>query len=395
VNPDQLDKRLEWLDEQRRKLADALKLADQRLASLEEDLSKASHQLQEQAVETSRLSSQTSRIAQFDDALTKHRQEVSRQLDAAEERRTEKEKRIEEMRKGDQREAARQLQELKEELATVEAIRAQVESRREEEIRLTRTVDAFAKRIDDLGVRDEDRARALLSLEESRKQDGKRLAEVQAETAGMRGRLDTARGTLDTVEDRLRRQEVRVSELVTGEAERREILSLWMDQQNLRQVEFERLSKDWGRRFEAFEKLASELTERTHAYDETYRALKQQRESLDGLIERLERRISEVGEIQRLAEDRFKQEWTTFQGEDQKRWNTYKLAREELWREHNRLHDKITEQLAEMDTRLAEALRMLTSLAQTSTNGLAAMLSVLGEWSGEVERQRNQLRPGT
>ncbi len=394
MNPDPLDKRLEWLDEQRRKLADALKVVDQRLASLEDDLAKTVRLIQDQAVETSRLGAQTSRIGQFDDALTKHRQEVSRQLDAAEERRTEKEKRVEEVRKADQREISKQLKELSEQFANVEGIQVQVENRREEEIRLTRTVDSFTKRIDDLGVREEDRTRALLSLEESRKQDAKRLAEVQAETAGMRGRVDTVRGTLDTVEDRLRRIEVRASELVTGEAERREILSAWMDQQNMRQVEFERLWKDWARRFESFEKLAAELTDRTHAYDETYRALKQQRESLDGLIERLERRISEIGEMQRLAEDRFKQEWTTFQAEDQKRWNTYKLAHEEQWREHNRLHDKVSEELGAVGAQVEEAVHVLTALSQTSTNGLAAMLSVLGEWSAEAERHRNQLRPG-
>jgi len=395
VIPDQLEKRLEWLDEQRRKLADALKISDQRLASLDDDLAKLSRQMQEQAVETSRLSAQVMRIGQFDEALTKHRQEVSRQLESAEERRTEKEKRLEEMRKADLRELTKQVQELRKGVSEVDKLREQVETRRQEEIRLTRTVDEFGKRIDDEVVRAEDRSRMLLSLEESRKQDSKRLAEVQAETAGQRGRVDTLRGTLDTVEDRLRRLEVRASELAAGEAERREVLSVWMDQQNLRQVEFERLWKDWGKRFESFEKLAAELTERTHAYDETFRALKQQREALDGLIERLERRIGEVGEMQRLADDRLKQEWTTFQGEDQKRWNTYKLANEEVWREHNRLHEKISVQLGEIDMRLAESLRILTSQAQTSTNGLAAILSVLSEWSADAERQRSQLRPGT
>lgn len=385
--PDPVDKRLEWLDEERRRMSDALKVIGQRLAALEESHSKTTHKVQEQAAETSRLGALASRISQFDDTLTKHRQEVSRQLDTAEDRRTEKEKVVEDLRKSDLRELSQAIAGVKKELGVVDELRRHQDDRREEEIKLTRSVDAFAKRLDDFASRDEDRGRTLASLEEGRKQDSKRIAELQAETGGMRSRLDTARGTLDTVEDRLRRIEVRVAELVAGESERREILSLWMDQQNMRQVEFDRTWKEWARRFEAFEKQASDLDERVKVYDETYRALRQQREDLDAMIQRLERRITEVSEMQRLAEDRFKQDWAAFQAEDQKRWNTYRLAREELWREHNRLHEKISSELSQLDESVGEALRLLNAMSATSASGLSAIISILSEWSGELGRE--------
>ena len=56
------------------------------------------------------------------------------------------------------------------------------------------------------------------------------------------------------------------------------------------------------------------------ALEETQRAVKRSQDSFDDINRRLERRINEITEIQRLAEDRFRQEWVTFRADDQKRW---------------------------------------------------------------------------
>ena len=48
---------------------------------------------------------------------------------------------------------------------------------------------------------------------------------------------------------------------------------------------------------------------------------------------KLERRINEVTEMQRLAEDRLRQEWVSFKTDDQKRWTGYSLSSEESFRD--------------------------------------------------------------
>jgi chromosome segregation ATPase len=388
----QVDRRLEWLDEQHRKDAETIGRLEKRLAALEGDLAKQARQLQEAAAEATRLAALAVRINQFDDSLAKHRQEVARVLEDAEDRRTEKEKQLTQARKRDQTEVSKALSGLKAELGTLDDVRQAIDARREEEMRLSRTMDALDKAVEDLKSKDEERARSVVSQEDGRKQDLKRLAELQTEVSALRQRFDTARSTLDTVDDRVRRVEIRLSDVSGGENERRESLSLWMEQQNLRMVDFDRSAKEWGKRFEVFEKMAKELDERVLAYEEIYRALKQQREELDALMQRLERRITEVGEMQRLTEDRLKTEWATFQADDQKRWNTYKLARDELWRDHNRLHERIGKQLQSLDEGLAAALRNLTELGEAEQQRLLALLSMVRDWASDVERQTEQVR---
>jgi DNA repair exonuclease SbcCD ATPase subunit len=378
-----VDQRLEWLDGQRRKDTEALDRLEQRLAALEEQDAKSVRQTQDLASEVSRLAALAARINQFDDALTKHRQEVSRQLHSAEEARSAKEKTLEQARKRDQGELAQAIQELKKELVQLDEIREDSKARREEEKRISRAVDALAKRADELKTRDDDRVRWMASSDEGRKQDLKRVSDLQVEATDLRTRYDSFRGIVDTVEDRLRRIEVRLGEMTAGESERHEAMTLWMEQQHLRTVEFERQTKDWGRHFETFEKMAGELERRMLAYEETHRALRQQRDDLSNLTERLERRIIEVSEMQRLGEDRIKQEWASFQADDQKRWNTDKLSRDELWRDHNRLHEKVAKDLQALDESLRGALETLGELGAVTEQRVVDLLALVRGWASE------------
>jgi chromosome segregation ATPase len=390
--PEDSDKRLEWLDDQRRKDTETIQRLEKRLASLEETQAKQARQAQDLAGDVARLSALATRINQFDETLTKHRQEVSRQLEAAEEARTNKEKQLDQSRKRDQAEISKDVETLRKELATVDEVREASDALREEGLRISRSLGGLSTRIDDLQAGEEEHGRWRLSFEEGRKQDVKRVVDLQTDVSDMRARLDGVRGSLDTVEDRLRRLEVRLGELATGESERREAQSLWMEQQNLRLVDFERSSKDWGRRFEAFEKMAAELDERVLSYEETYRGLKQQREDLDVLMQRLERRITEVSEMQRLSEDRLKQEWSTFQADDQKRWNTYKLGRDELWRDHNRLHEKIPKEIQALEESLAAAVRSLSDMSNSTQQRLTDLLGLVREWAAEVEQRATEVK---
>ena len=41
--------------------------------------------------------------------------------------------------------------------------------------------------------------------------------------------------------------------------------------------------------------------------------------------QRFDRRLNEITEMQRLVEERFRQEWVSFKADDQKRWTNYTL----------------------------------------------------------------------
>ena len=387
MEPKQIETQLSWLDEQRRKDNESINRLSEQILTTEERLASQAKQLQDLSSEIARLAGLTTRIHQMDEALGKQRQDFSRQLGEAEDRRTEKEKALEEIRKSDLLPLAKQLEELRSEIEIMDEFKQALNDRREAEIRFTSKIDSLEKTIEDLDAKLEAHSRSQVSLEEGKKQDSRRLGELQTETSEILKRIETMRGEHDSTEDRVRRIEVRVTDLVASENERREAQTVVLDQQNLKLVGFERNWQEWEQRLTHFEKRAADLDERMLAYEEIYRSLKQMQGELDEVVDRLERRINEVTEMQRLADDRMKQEWSSFQADDQKRWNTYKLTADEGWREHDRLHDKIVPQMQLLEENVTDILHALSEIRETDQQRILEIHHLLRDWATEIERR--------
>jgi len=389
---DSLDKRLSWLDDQRRKDADLLRKLGSQLKATEDLSGKHTRQLQELSAELTRLAALAARIQVVDETLGKHRQEVSRQLEAAEARRTEKEKALEVQRRKDHDEMARGVSEMRQELRTLTDLRRDFESRKDEDLRLARTVAGMSEQMGGLLAAQEEQGRILTDHEDVHKQDARRSADTLGDVADLRLRVEGMRGSLDVVEDRIRQLEIRAAELEAGEVERRETTASWMESENLRMADLERVWGDYARRFEAFEKRAAEIDERIHAYDETHRALRQLQIDLEKTLGRLDRRITEVSEMQRLGEERHKQEWSGFLAEDQRRWGAFKLSSDEQGQEHSRLHQRLSDDVGRLEDATMQALQGSITLEDSTQRRLAELLALLREWAGEAERRPARVR---
>jgi chromosome segregation ATPase len=392
MESEQVDKKLAWLDEQQRKASDLAGGLGHRLDAIEASLASQVRQSQELMSDVARLAAVAARISQFDEVVNNHRQEFARLLEAAEERRTDKERQLDAMRRGDQEEVSKALAQLRVQIGALEETSRMLEGNRDEGFRVTRTLDALGKRVEVLAGADEDRERLLASWEDLRRQDGKRLNDYETQMAEFRVRIETLRGSLDAVEDRTRRSETRLADTSAGETERKQAQELWLEQQGLRIVGFEREWRDWGQRFEAFEKQVAEFDERVMAYEETYRGLNQLRLELEQTTEQVERRLTESAEIQRLGEERLKQGWSTFQAEDQKRWNTFRLATEEQWREHRRQHEKIESALEGIESRLDAVDHHTQDLLVSSEQRIVDLLATVRDWASRIEHRTGEPR---
>lgn len=362
------------------------------LKANEDLLGKQARQLQEMSAEMARLAALAARIHAVDESLAKHRQEVSRQLEASEGRRTEREKVSEGQRRKESDEMARAVSEIRQELRILADLKREFESRMDEEVRLARTVATLSERIEAAAEAQEEQGRAREAHEDLHRQEARKSADQTDQVSDLRVRVEGLRGSLDTAEDRVRQQEIRLAELQAAEAERTEHMTSWIEAQNLRVADLERVWGDYARRFETFEKRATEIDQRILAYEETYRNLRQLQADLEKTLERLERRITEISEVQRLGEDRLKQDWSTFLAEDQRRWSGFKLSHDEQAQEHNRLHQRLTEQLGRLEESTTQALHEAIALEDASQRRLSELLAMIREWSGEVERRPSRVR---
>jgi hypothetical protein len=186
--------------------------------------------------------------------------------------------------------------------------------------------------------------------------------------------------------------ETRVNELVTIEGERHDLMTNFLDKQAVTQVDRERIWKEWQARFDTIEKQAVDIESQLISLDTTHREVKRTQTTLEELTQRVERRISEITEIQRLSEDRFRQEWVTFKGDDQKRWTNYTLTQEEQRNEAIRQYDKLVEQSTHLEDGLQEVNDLLQQANELVEKRLQAILAMAHEWVNTYERTMGHSR---
>jgi len=218
---DSLEKRLTWLDDQRRKDAELLRKLASQLKAAEDLVGKHNRQLQEFSAELSRLGAVAAKIQGVDDTLSKHRQEVSRQLESAETRRAEREKSLEQLRRKDHDEVAKGIAEVRQEMSGLVDLRREFDARRDEEVRLARSVGALAERLDSLAEGQQGQEQAMVGHEDSHKQEARRSADLQSEVTDLRyrrGSDPSARYSFGRVQRR-RGRTARVHRIVDGESE--------------------------------------------------------------------------------------------------------------------------------------------------------------------------------
>jgi len=384
LETEQIDKRVSWLDQQRRKDAEELTRLEERLGALDQSAKQNSRQLQDLSGEVARISALEARILQYDETIANHRAEILQQLGTQDERRIAREKQLESLRKIDQKKVIENVDELKVKLKEMDRINEALDTRMREELRISRWLDGIEKKVDQTGQAVEEENRSVVRIAEARDKDNQRINELESRASSAVRSVDELRARFDSSEDQIRRLTTQAGLLEGSEKELRQSQTLWTEQQSARLAEFERSWNAWEKRFTEFELQSDDLKERIESYDETHRGLRLLRDELESVIEKIDRRIAEVSEIQRLSEDRFKQEWSTFQADEQKRWSSFKLSSEEQWMEHDRQHKPISKQLEELQGRLETMLLNVENLDQSSAGRIKDLVDLVQEWGAEL-----------
>lgn len=386
MDTEQIIKRLEWLDEERRKDKITIAALQERIAALEGALPGINQQVKEISAESSRTTANLGRFDQIDTNLAQLRVESTRALETVERARTEAAREQEKVRLADLESLNKSIAEIRKGLDPIAELRRNLQARVEEDYRLSRLIEEVEQKVTNARRSDEEYRHTLKLLEESQRQDGKRLTDIQGEVASLRKRVEEQRGRVDVIGDNQRRIENRINEIQTSESERRQNQVSFIERQTLLNVERDRIWKEWQTRFEQIEKISTNLDTQFQALDATHRAVKRSQEGFEDITQRFERRINEITEMQRLVEDRFRQEWVSFKADDQKRWTNYTLAHEEQQRETSRQFDKLFERLTAVENSSSSVQTVIQKVQEDTGKRLQALLVVSRQLVDQYEQ---------
>ncbi|GAB4498365.1 MAG: hypothetical protein OHK003_10270 [Anaerolineales bacterium] len=382
---EQIIKRLEFLDKQQRETKETLATLKESLASFETTVSAVSKQIKTLSKQVTDIAPAAKRVDQFESLITKQRTDIVKMIEENEKARLKEEKETAKRIQSEITELNKAITQVKGSFSPAEFKKA-IKERADETQRVLNNIADLKLSVDETRRSNEDVKHTILANEEARKNDLKRIADLQGELTALRKRIDENREKVSIQTDSIKNVENRFTELLASELERKQAQAAFLDQQRIAQVDRDRAWKDWQEKFNTFQKEAETLDLQIQKLDETLRNAKKAQDTYLELNTKLERRINEVTEMQRLTEERLRQEWISFKADDQKRWTGYSLSSEESFRDIRKEVQKYETSISAMSEVTQILQDQLHQTTDTSEKQLQELMNVIHEWMTSYQR---------
>jgi chromosome segregation ATPase len=392
MNVDQIVKQVDWLDDERRKDQTRISSLEEHIVSIDGNFTSINSQLKDQSGEINRLGTLISRMDSYDEDMFQLRLEIKQNFDELKKQLTQREEKVLKERQSETRALEVSIAEIRKEFEPIQELKHSMSARIEEENRLGRSIDEVRARIETVNRDQEEYTRTIKLLNDGRRQDAKRLTDLHGEVSAIRKRSDDQHGRVELNTANQKKIEARLSEFSVLETERREEMDKFLESQALKDVERERTWKEWQSRFEIIEDLTAESGNQLELMSTTRRDIQQTQKTIEDLSQKVERRISEFTEVQRLTEERFRQEWVTFKADDQKRWTNYTLTVDEQHSETLRQFDRVAERVTQIEDELQELKDLTAQMVEQTEKHLGVLLSAVHESVTGFERTVGRAR---
>jgi chromosome segregation ATPase len=384
---EQLVKRLEWLDEEHRKTRTSLLTLEERMSALEGNIDAVAKQIKPLNKQIADIASTAARLDQFDKIFARQREDISKALEEVEQRHVKRESEVAKRHQEDFKPIYKAIEEVRQSIESeFPPIKRDIKARILEENRLNAAIKELKPPIDDAVRIAQESIRTQRVFDEARKTDTKRIADLQGEITAVRKRAEEARERAELTADGFKNIDTRIKELQLSETERKTAQTAFIEQQSVAQLDRERTYKEWKEKFDTVKQQAQVLDTQILNLEETLRTAKRAQETYNELNTKLERRINEMTEMQRLAEDRLRQEWVTFKADDQKRWTGYTLSQDEGVKDVRRLIVKLEERISPFNDLIQGVQDQVNQTAEVTEQQLQEFMNVAHEWLSAYER---------
>jgi chromosome segregation ATPase len=386
-------RQVERLENERRKEHLAIQGLDTRISGLDEQLAGLNTSIKSLQSDVKRLTILITGNEQFDAQMANFRLDVGKMIEKKDKQVN---KQIDE-RVGlitkDLDGLNTSLSELRHSTNSIVQLKKDVKTLRDDDDRLSAMHAEDRKLIDEIQKQYLANQEMMATLESTKKRDSKTIAEVASDVTTLRKRSDDQRAKLDLAQETLKKTTTNMDEFIARDEQRTDSYRSLIDEMKLTQYEHDKTWREWLNRFDVVNKTAVELENKLNALDDSQRKAKQSQKGLDDATIRIERRINEIAEMQRLAEDRAHQDWESYLTDEQKRWKTYTVSNEEALSESKRQIETIKTRMATLE----DASRLMNDtvlmLSEETQKKLQGFLELYHEWAATNADILSRSRP--
>lgn len=383
---EEIVKRIEWLDGERRKDRQTINELQEQVAKLQEVIALQKRELSNINKDNKKSFASVVRLDEYEETNAKQKAELAKSQRLIEKRLDTMEQTIAAQRSEDRDTYNKRMLELQGEIKALNELKKSVQSRGEDDFRINQKLEDLARQLADLRSSGDEQNRLVKILDDNYRVESKRLSDLQVELNTLRKRIDEDRNLSDAQKEYLKKLEGQIHDLVNREKTRNQEQIEFIEKQSLLSVDRENLWKDWQEEIQQMKALSENFHGQVRELETLNREIKQGQSDFEAINQRLERRINEITEMNRLTEERFRQEWVAFKADDQKRWTNYSLSQEETNREGNREISKIDERITSLEDSVQNLLDTVQVINEETEKRIKGLLMLANEYITSYER---------
>jgi chromosome segregation ATPase len=334
----QASQMINWLEAERKKDKAALSTLLERVQGLSNELADQSKRMQELREELAATQLTVNKLSQFDRLFAQLKADLVGEMDRRGESYQKALREAEQMRKVDLEASNRTLADVRKELPRIKPLEDEMPMRRAEERRLSEQQARTGQRVEDLAARTEERIQNMIFLEEGRRQDSKRIAQLEEGSASILKRIEAVAAKTVLLDENMQRIPPRIVEIAQQMSDQDKVVEEMRLNDFRRSQEMKGFVEDVGKLVDPLPDFIATSQFNLQRIQELGMANQHSLDEIQGFQNRIEKRQSEVSEMQRISEDRMKKQVEEWQAEQEKRWKRQILTLTEQWQEHDRLH---------------------------------------------------------
>jgi len=354
--------------------------------NLEEKVNQFLSTSREQKKEADRLGAIVTNLSQFDANLGKLRVDFGRKLEETEKNITADSKLKENLQRDEMKALNSALEKTRQDV--LKELDLKLKTHLDETARLIQKFKEVENTVD-IKIREDEALKGSMAvLANEFGQYKKKMDSFSADFEIYRKRQDEIREKQDAILSNLRNSDARFEEIVNSEAERKQTFLNFIEQNMINQRDRERVWTDWQQQFDdSMKQIYRLLPELQNQQLE----LTKSRTAFEEINQRFDRRINEITELYRMLDEKFRQEWSTYKADSEKKWSNISIVFDEKQGTFSEHMEKMKERLLAVEDSTHEMQEVLLLMSKEIQKGMQGLMSMVNGWMdafGEIRTNR-------
>ncbi len=391
----QLNQMVTWLDEEHRKDRAEIARLQQRLEAQAAEIQEQARRIQELEGRLASVQAQLTRFEQIEQAIEQMKGEVALMLDRLQEDLMRSARESERARLSDREAVARAISEIRKELTRIGRIEEELNVRKVEDQRLTEATMELRQQVATVIKDVDERTRSIPYMLEQRNQDAKRITQLQQETIELFKRVDAIANRLPALEVNIQRAIKEVEAISSIPTELKRAQESFIEQMKLAQIEQERQLRDFQDEIVSYRDSIEEQRKQLKEMADKVEQGKRAAQAIEQFQQTIRREQNQIAELQRLAEERQRKEWETFQAEYEQRWQRELLSWQQRWQQQDHFNQEIIKRFLPLEAQLKLYAAQIEHLWHVQEELGAHRLHEAQRWLDTLEaalEQRDQIK---